>query len=60
MNSGDFFDIGLTREYLETRLSALEYRFDAKLAENKSSIVMWVAGMLLAQAGLIAALVKLL
>jgi hypothetical protein len=33
---------------------------DKKLAETKASIIMWVAGMLVAQSAIIAALVKLL
>lgn len=39
----------VTRDYL-----------DAKLIETKLDLVKWIAGMLLAQAGLVAALVKLL
>ncbi len=38
----------VTRDYL-----------DARLSENKVDLIKWIAGMLLAQAGLIAALVKL-
>jgi hypothetical protein len=38
----------VTRDYLDVRLS-----------ENKVDLIKWIAGMLLAQAGLIAALVKL-
>ncbi len=34
--------------------------FDAKLAAATANIIKWVAGLLLAQAGLVAALVKLL
>ncbi|TAN52441.1 MAG: DUF1640 domain-containing protein [Methylococcaceae bacterium] len=43
----------VTREYLD-------YRLKAEAASLKVDLVKWVAGMLLAQAGLIAALVKLL
>ncbi|MDI1277089.1 DUF1640 domain-containing protein [Methylobacter sp.] len=32
---------------------------DASLSENKVDLIKWIAGMLLAQAGLVAALVKL-
>ena len=39
----------VTRDYL-----------DAKLPQEKADIVKWLAGLLLAQAGLVAALVKLL
>lgn len=38
----------VTRDYL-----------DARLSENKVDLVKWIAGMLLAQAGLVAALVRL-
>lgn len=38
----------VTRDYLDVRLS-----------ENKVDLIKWIAGMLLAQAGLVAALVKL-
>lgn len=38
----------------------LESAVDAKLAEVKSSLVVWVAGMLIAQAALVATLVRLL
>ncbi|MGZ5008004.1 MAG: DUF1640 domain-containing protein [Methylobacter sp.] len=38
----------VTRDYL-----------DARLSENKIDLIKWIAGMLLAQAGLVAALVKL-
>jgi hypothetical protein len=38
----------------------LELRLEAKIGEIKFEMVKWIAGMLLAQAGLVAALVKLL
>ncbi len=38
----------VTRDYL-----------DARLSENKVDWIQWIAGMLLTQAGLVAALVKL-
>lgn len=38
----------------------LELRLEAKISDIKFDLVKWIAGMLLAQAGLIAALVKLL
>ena len=41
---------------LETRLMGL----DAKISDIKYDLVKWIAGMMLAQAGVIAALVKLL
>jgi len=43
----------VTRDYLDIRLKEMESRL-------KADIVKWVAGMLVAQAGIIAALVKLL
>ena len=39
----------VTRDYL-----------DARLSDNKVDLIKWIAGMMLAQAGIIAALVKLL
>jgi len=41
-------------------LRELELRLNAKISDIKFDLVKWIAGMLLAQAGLIAALVKLL
>lgn len=41
-------------------LRELELRLEAKISDIKFGLVKWIAGMLLAQAGLIAALVKLL
>jgi len=41
---------------LETRLMGL----DAKISDIKYDLVKWIAGMMLAQAGVIAALVRLL
>lgn len=43
----------VTREYLDVRLAELK-------AEIVTSIIKWVAGMLIAQAAVIAALVKLI
>ena len=37
-----------------------ELRLEAKINDIKYDLVKWIAGMLLAQAGLVAALVKLL
>lgn len=51
-----------TREYLESRLTVLESRieakFEARLGDAKTSIVMWVAGMLVAQGFAIVGLIK--
>jgi len=41
-------------------LRELELRLEAKIDDIKLDLVKWIAGMLLAQAGLVAALVKLL
>lgn len=38
----------------------LELRLEAKINEFKYDMIKWIAGMLIAQAGLVAALVKLL
>lgn len=46
----------VTQSYLDTRIAQVE----AKIAESASSMVKWMAGLLIAQAGLVAALVKLL
>jgi len=53
-------------EVIEERLATkrdlkeMEMQLDLKLQEMKTDTIKWVAGMLLAQAALIAALVKLL
>lgn len=49
-------DIALVRQDIRE----LELRMDAKISDIKFDMVKWMAGMLLAQAGLVAALVKLL
>ena len=41
-------------------LKEMELRLEAKISDIKFDLVRWIAGMLLAQAGLVAALVKLL
>ena len=41
-------------------LRELDLRLEAKISDIKFDLVKWIAGMLLAQAGLVAALVKLL
>ena len=41
-------------------MKELELRLEAKINEVKYDMVKWIAGMLIAQAGLVAALVKLL
>ncbi|MFI3119719.1 MAG: DUF1640 domain-containing protein [Methylococcaceae bacterium] len=41
-------------------LREIELRLEAKISDIKYDLVKWIAGMLLAQAGLVAALVKFL
>ncbi|MBI4688362.1 MAG: DUF1640 domain-containing protein [Nitrospirae bacterium] len=48
----------IIKDTIEDRLVTKEY-LDVRLAEVKIDIIKWVAGMLVAQAALIAALVKL-
>lgn len=52
----------LQEEVLATKadLAAQEVRLKTEIAQVKADIIKWVAGMLVAQTGLIAALVKLL
>ncbi|KJV06319.1 hypothetical protein [Methylocucumis oryzae] len=45
---------------LDHRLKETELRLEASINDIKFDLVKWIAGMLLAQAGLVAALVKLL
>lgn len=52
-------EVSLKRDIEELRLTTKSNQ-DARLAETKAEIIKWVAGMLVAQAALIAALVKLL
>ncbi len=57
----------VTNQSLTTQLTELELRLDSKLmalnikiSDIKYDMVKWIAGMMLAQAGVVAALVKLL
>lgn len=45
---------------LEARIKELELRLEVKIETTKSEIIKWVAAMLVAQAALIAAMVKLI
>lgn len=45
--------ITLTRDYLDSRLNALDARFETRIAELKSDLVKWIAGIALAQIGLL-------
>ncbi len=49
-----------TRADLDRGLKELELRLAAEIAKGKADMLKWVGGMLAAQAGIIAALVKLL
>jgi len=49
-------DIDLVRRDIRE----IELRLETKISDIKYDLVKWIAGMLLAQAGLVAALVKLL
>ena len=48
------------RKTVCTDVDAVLRRMEAKINDIKFDLVKWIAGMLLAQAGLVAALVKLL
>ena len=50
----------VTNQTMNTQLRELELRLDAKISDIKYDMVKWIAGMMLAQTGVIAALVKLL
>jgi uncharacterized protein (UPF0335 family) len=50
----------VTNQAMNTQFRELELRLDAKISDIKYDMVKWIAGMMLAQAGVIAALVKLL
>ncbi|MBS3963083.1 MAG: DUF1640 domain-containing protein [Methylomonas sp.] len=50
----------VVRVVVETQTSVVTRDYlDARLSENKVDLIKWTAGMLLAQAGLVAALVRL-
>lgn len=50
----------VTRDYLDARLLITRTELETKIEAVKGDIIKWVAGLLIAQAALIAALVKLL
>lgn len=50
----------VTRDYLDTRLQITKLDLENRIEAAKGDIIKWVAGLLIAQAALIAALVKLL
>jgi len=49
-----------TKADLELKLAEVEARLVAEIAKSKAETVKWIAGLLMAQAAVIAALVKLL
>jgi hypothetical protein len=57
-------DLEKTKIEFKNELKQTEFRIkselEAKIAQSKAEIIKWVAGLLLAQTGVIAALVKLL
>jgi hypothetical protein len=50
----------VTEMYLDLRLKELQAHLEVRMAESKADTLKWVAGMLAAQAAVVAALVKLL
>jgi len=56
------FRVAQTSAELATKgdLSELEYRLKSSINESKVDMIKWVAGLMIAQAAVIAALVKLL
>jgi hypothetical protein len=50
----------VTRDYLSSQLDLLARHIDTKIADARADIIKWLAGLLLAQAALVATLVKLL
>jgi len=56
------FRVAQTNAEMATKgdLGELEYRLKSAINESKVDIIKWVAGLMLAQAAVIAALVKLL
>jgi|LGVF01.1.fsa_nt_gb hypothetical protein len=53
-------EIELLRSDLTKEIELVRVEFKKEIAESKAGIIRWVAGMLVAQAALIATLVKLL
>jgi len=47
-------------EVLRRDIRESELRLDARISDIKYDLIKWIAGMLLAQVGIVAALVKLL
>jgi hypothetical protein len=50
----------VTRDYLDSRLEVTKVYLESRIEAAKSETIKWVAGLMIAQAALIAALVKLL
>jgi hypothetical protein len=53
-------DLEKTEAKLQAEIKNTELRLHAEIEKSKADTIKWVAGLLLAQAGLIAAMVKLL
>ena len=56
----DTQDTLVSNSTINRRLKETELRLEAKISDIKYDLIKWIAGMLLAQVGLVAALVKLL
>jgi len=50
----------VTRDYLDAKLAELRGELRVEMHKMKADIIKWMAGLLILQAGVIAALVKLL
>ncbi|MGI8739356.1 MAG: DUF1640 domain-containing protein [Gammaproteobacteria bacterium] len=50
----------VTRDYLDAKLAELRGELRVEMHDMKADIIKWMAGLLILQAGVIAALVKLL
>ncbi len=53
-------DIAAVKADLIALEQRLDYKLEAKINDAKAEIIKWMAGLMIAQAGLVAALVKML
>jgi len=53
-------DLNANALRLESKMAEMEFRLESKMAEMKIDLIKWVAGALIAQAAVVATLVKLL
>ena len=53
-------DLMTVKADLEVKLAAIEGRLTAEIAKSRAETIKWTAGMLIAQAAVVATLVKLL